>query len=60
MLDHRVVPIFNLKKKKVCVFIFGETERVRGRGRQRIQSRLRAISAELDLGLEFTNREILT
>ena len=30
------------------------------RGRQRIQSRLPAISTKPDVGLEFTNREIMT
>ena len=45
-----------------------ETERERERahswgrekGRQRIPSRLRAVSAEPDVGLELTDREIMT
>ena len=44
-----------------------ETERESGRGRERegdteseAGSRLRAVSTELDAGLELTNREIMT
>ena len=51
---------------KKCLFIF-ETERDceggrrgRERGRQRIPSRLCAVSAEPNVGLEFTSHEIMT
>ena len=37
-----------------------ERERGRERGRHRIQSRLLAVSAEHDAGLELMNREIMT
>ena len=37
-----------------------EHRRGRGRGRQRIPSRLRAVRTEPDVGLEPTNREIVT
>ena len=48
------------------IYLFWEREREskqrrgRERGRQRIPSRLHAVSAEPDVGLELTNREIKT
>ena len=35
-------------------------ERARGRGKERIPSRLCTIGVEPDVGLELTNREIMT
>ena len=37
-----------------------ETERQRDRNRERIPSRLHTVSAELDVGFELTNHEIVT
>ena len=42
----------------VCLFFEGG--RGRERGRERIPSRLHAVSAEPDAGLELTNCEIMT
>ena len=46
------------------VYLFGEREhkqgRGRDRGRERIPSRLHAVSAEDDAGLNLTDREIMT
>ena len=38
----------------------GRTERARARERQRIPSRIHAVSTEPDVGLEPTNHEIMT
>ena len=37
-----------------------EQGRVRQKGRERVPSRLHAVSTELDVGLELTNWEIMT
>ena len=54
----------NQVKFSVLLFYVSERERERGRGRerggQRICSRLCAESREPDVGLELTNREIMT
>ena len=43
------------------IFLFlRERERSRERGRQRIPSRLCTVSPELAVGLELTNREVMT
>ena len=54
-----------LRFLKVYLFILrGRTEQGRGRererGRERIPSRLCAVSTEADVGLDTTNHEIMT
>ena len=41
-------------------YLFTEGEQVRGTGRERIPSGLLTVHAEPDMGLEPTNREIMT
>ena len=52
--------IFLFKNFLMFVYLFlRERERKQGRGRERIPSRLQAVSAEPEAGLEPTNREIV-
>ena len=53
---------FYMNILKTCLFIFEKEcgEGQRERGRERILSRLCAVSAELDVRLELMNREIMT
>ena len=44
----------------VCVCEREQTQRERERGRERIPSRVCAVSAEPDAGLDLTNDEIMT
>ena len=57
---------FSVNMVQHCKGIYSEKEskqeqgRGRDRGRERIPSRLHAVSAEPDAGLELTNHEIMT
>ena len=44
----------------ICLFIYFERERVGEGQRERIPSRLPTVGAKPDVGLELTNREIMT
>ena len=67
LFDKAISPLIPFKK---CLFILrerqGERESERdrenepGRGRERIPSRVHAVSAEADVGLDLTNHEIIT
>ena len=57
----RKVTLFCFKKFLMFLFIFvTERERDNRRGGERLPSRLYTVSAELDMGLELTNCEIMT
>ena len=57
------IPSYSVLSFFFCLFILREHVHERRRGRERRErtlSRLCAVSAELDAGLEFLNREIMT
>ena len=47
------------ERERECVYTHSELGRGRERGRERVPSRLRAVSEEPDVGLSPTNLEIM-